>query len=107
MARPSRTKPTKLRASGGVGLEIATDLLSQARLIRVASRVYPFFDELEASRCYRAAIEALDLGGRDAPPCEILDGHGEPIGFVSYNGRVWAGRVDAPISAVRVFDPRS
>ena len=77
---------------------------SSAARISVAGRVYPFRGVSEASRCYREAIETLDLGASETPPCVIQDEHGEQVGYVSYNGRVWAYAGGFP-NDVLVLDP--
>jgi hypothetical protein len=77
---------------------------SSAAEISVAGRVYPFRGLSEASRCYREAIEILDLGYSCTPPCLILDAAGQQLGYVSYNGRVWACAGGFPAD-ILLFDP--
>lgn len=44
-----------------------------------------------ASRSYRQTIEKLGLGARDTPALTVYDSAGKQVGYLSYNGRVWAG----------------
>jgi len=58
---------------------------------RIGRKTWPVASIKEASEAYRAAIDALGIGGSQTPSCTILDGSGAPWGHVSYNGRVWLG----------------
>jgi hypothetical protein len=44
----------------------------------------------EASRMFSAARDKAGEGASRTPLPKIVDEHGEVIGHVSYNGRVWA-----------------
>lgn len=67
--------------------------------VRIGRRTFPFTSFEDVSQAYRSARDAggyvsgcgMDRNGPKAPPCEILDGFGECIAWVSYNGRVWRG----------------
>ena len=71
---------------------------------RIGRRTFPFTTAFEISAAYRATIERLNLGASRAPSCDLLDGSGKRIGYVSYNGKVWSGDWDAG-TAVCVFNP--
>lgn len=72
--------------------------------IRIGRRKFPFTTAEAASAAYRAIIDEQDLGASESPNCDLLDGSGTRIGYVSYNGRVWSGDWDAGTS-VCVFSP--
>jgi len=55
----------------------------------------------EYSGTVRDAFAAL---GHDAWSCDLLDGQGARIGYVSYNGKVWSGDWGAE-TAVCIFNP--
>ncbi len=40
---------------------------------------------------YEKARDASGLGASRVPPALIVRGNGDLFGYVSYNGRVWAG----------------
>lgn len=72
-------------------------------LVRIGSSTFPFTSYAEVSKAYRRARDASGAvsqnhfapkGAPIAPPCEILDGAGNCIAWVSYNGRVWAGALN-------------
>ena len=93
-----------IRAGINVSSNLPSRDFSGATRITVAGRVYPFRGVLEASLCYRQAIETLNLGASETPPCVIQDERGEQVGYVSYNGRVWACAGGFP-NDVLIFDP--
>lgn len=57
----------------------------------VGNRYHAVTSWRDVSVAYRRTIEALDLGSSRAPACDILDGTGQIVAHVSYNGRVWLG----------------
>jgi hypothetical protein len=59
----------------------------------IQGRAFPFTSAEEVSAAYRATIERLGIGGSQTPACIILDSAGNETGYVSYNGRVWRGRM--------------
>lgn len=71
--------------------------------VRVSGRLFPFTSYADVSRAYTAAVDASGaVAGTTAwawrlkdvpiaPDCEILDGRGDCIAWISYNGRVWCG----------------
>ena len=71
---------------------------------KIGRRKFPFTSAEDVSRAYRATIDCLNLGASRAPSCDLLDGNGRRIGYVSYNGKVWSGDWDAG-TAVCVFNP--
>lgn len=74
--------------------------------VRINRTRFPFTSYAEASAAYRKTIDTLGLGASEAPNCDILDTFGRPIGYVSYNGRVWIGNRKDWASSVCVYDPR-
>lgn len=71
---------------------------------RIGRRAFPFTTAAEVSSAYRDTIDRLGLGASRAPSCDLLDGEGRKVGYVSYNGKVWSGDWDAG-TAVCVFNP--
>ena len=65
----------------------------QPRWVRIGRGTYPFGSYAEVSAAYRAAIERLGLGVSETPACDVLDGTGNVVAQVAYNGRIFA--VDA------------
>lgn len=59
--------------------------------VGIGRRTFPFTTCEEVSAAYRDTIERLDLGASRTPQCSIFDASGNQVGYVSYNGRVWAG----------------
>lgn len=57
----------------------------------IGTKRFPFTTPEAASAAYRAYIEARNLGASRAPSCNIVDGDGKQVGYVSYNGKVWQG----------------
>jgi hypothetical protein len=76
-----------------------TTLALAPSTVRINGRLFPFTSYADVSKAFRKARDASGavsqngiLHGRPvAPPCEILDGSGECIAWVSYNGRIWRG----------------
>lgn len=69
---------------------------SNALFLQIAGTRLPFPGAPEASAIYRATIERYDRetgrgGASGVPACKIVTDAGEEVGYVSYNGRVWAG----------------
>lgn len=74
--------------------------------VTVGRRSFPFTSFAEVSAAYRATIESLDLGCSKTPLCSIFDSSGRQTGYVSYNGKVWAGRQrDWQPGAEPLFNP--
>lgn len=57
---------------------------------RIGDAVFPFTSCEEVSGAYRATIEHMGIGASETPPCRIMNERGREVGYVSYNGRVWA-----------------
>ena len=72
--------------------------------IKIGSRSWPFTEAADASAAYRATIDHLGLGASRTPACDLLDGEGRKVGYVSCNGKVWTGDWDSG-TAVCVFTP--
>lgn len=74
-------------------------IVSTPSSVRIGKRVFPFTSYADVSSAYRKARDAggyvsgcgMDRNGPKAPNCEILDGSGNCVAWVSYNGRVWRG----------------
>lgn len=85
---------------------MASELAKQL-FVRIGKSVMPMQSLEQASRAYVSTIEHLGLGGSQTPQARIYDDGGKVVGYISYNGRVWAGDpcdwkpTDAPL-----FDPR-
>lgn len=62
--------------------------------IQIGRRRYQVASFEQASQMYCAARDAHDRatgwGASKTPTASIVDEHGKPVAFVSYNGRVWA-----------------
>ena len=72
--------------------------------VRIGRSKFPFTTAEAASATYRAIIDEQDLGASESPNCDLLDGQGSRIGYVSYNGKVWSGDWVAG-TAVCIFNP--
>lgn len=59
--------------------------------VRVGKRQFPFTSYAHVSAAYRGTIDRLGIGGSETPPCLLIGANGSTVGYVSYNGRVWAG----------------
>lgn len=74
--------------------------LIPAASVRIGRRTFPFTSLEHVSAAYSATIDRVGSGSRATPACDILDGGGNRIAYVSYNGRVWAADKkagDAPL----------
>jgi hypothetical protein len=84
---PTLPTPSKLAA--------ARLHLSRAPVtVRIGARSFPFTSYADVSAAYckaRDAIGATASGatGPLAPKCDLLDGAGNVVGIVAYNGNVW------------------
>lgn len=84
----------------------ATPLFLQIAATRVA-----FPGAEQASRMYRETIERYDRltgrgGASTVPSCHIVTNDGTIVGYVSYNGKVWAGDPrNWQSGAAALFDP--
>lgn len=72
---------------------------TEPRWVRIGRGTYPFSSYAEVSAAYRSAIERLGLGVSQTPTCDVLDGTGNVVAQVAYNGRIFA--VDADGEADR------
>lgn len=68
--------------------------LTEAAYYKVGShqRKFPWTACADVSAKYRAMISILNLGASGAPELTAYSSAGEAVGWVSYNGRVWAGK---------------
>ncbi len=84
-------------------------LIDPARvaLIAIVGRSHhPVRSWPQVSEAYRRTIARLGLGASHAPRCEIIDGEGQVVAHVSYNGRVWPGDVRDWSPDIRpIYDP--
>jgi len=92
----------------GVGTAVAvrTETTPAAPLtLRVGSRTYPVESVEKASRIFVAARDKFGEGASNTPtPLLVRDG--KVIGYVSYNGRVWAGLpTDRNVDKAPIYDP--
>lgn len=73
--------------------------------ILIAGRVWPVLSLADASAIYRAARDAYGEGVSAMPRADVLR-FGIHHGYISYNGRIWAGRQEdwAPNDRP-VYDP--
>jgi hypothetical protein len=58
-------------------------------MLHIDGRLWPYTGAEAASTIYLASIAKADVGASETPLCEILDNNMNPVGRVSYNGRVW------------------
>ena len=73
-----------------------TTLPTAPLFLQIATSRFPYPGEEMASRIYREAIERYDRetgrgGASGVPQCQITTESGDVVGYVSYNGKVWAG----------------
>lgn len=66
------------------------------KTVRVGIRNFPFTTYSDASEAYRTAIEATGATGSGAtgpaaPPATIVDGSGNVVAYIAYNGNVFEG----------------
>ena len=69
--------------------------------IVVGGRRYPVASYAEASAMFETTRDAVEdlgpgAGGASRTPTPIIERDGQPIGYVSYNGRVWSGDPEGP-----------
>ena len=57
--------------------------------VMIGRKRYAFTSFEDASRAYRATIEAMNVGASQTPRCVILAGDDREIARVAYNGRVF------------------
>ena len=91
MHQTTFAKPDNATARGP--LPVPQHLDREPQWVRVGRGTYPFSTYADASAAYRAAIERLGLGVSETPACDVLDGTGNVVAQVAYNGRIFA--VDA------------
>jgi hypothetical protein len=65
----------------------------------------PIRDVNHASRILCAIRDRHNLGGSELPNLIIYGPHKRPIGYVSYNGRVWSGAPGDYPRTELVYDP--
>ena len=75
-------------------LPVPQHLDREPRWVRIGRGTYPFSSYAAVSAAYRAAIERLGLGVSETPTCDVLDGTGNVVAQVAYNGRVFAVGAD-------------
>lgn len=74
--------------------------------ITIGSKLIPFTSIEEASAAYVKFIDARGWGSSQAPMCRIWNAASEQVGYVSYNGKVWAGsQEDWHPDAAPIFNP--
>ena len=80
-----------------------TTLIATPKKVKINGATFPFTSYAEVSAAYlhardvSGAVSQHHIAHKDAPvvpSCEILDGAGNCIAWVSYNGRVWSGALN-------------
>lgn len=75
--------------------------------VRTGKRMFPVATLADASALFCATRDRHGEGSSRTPSCEVFDGDGNPIGHISYNGRVWAGfAADWSDKTALLFDNR-
>lgn len=85
---------------------MATTEISEPIFIQIGRKRYQVASYAEASRMFCKARDESGLGASQIATPHITDEHGNPIAYVAYNGRVFAGaaknwKAGTPI----LFDP--
>jgi hypothetical protein len=65
--------------------------ISQSYFLEIHGETYPVASLAEASRKHDALRDASGHGASRWPSAHILDWQGKHVGYISYNGRIWAG----------------
>lgn len=73
--------------------------------LEIGSKQFQISSLAEASRMFSAARDEFGEGASRTPSPLIVDEHGVVIGYISYNGRVWAGTSYVP-NAQLLYDNR-
>ena len=80
---------------------------TKTMFLQVGRKRYQVETFQQASEVFCAARDKSGNGASRTPSPLILDEHGGAIGYVSYNGRVWAGAPQAWLSGTQpLYDNR-
>ncbi len=79
---------------------------AKTMFLQVGGKRYQIASFEQASQMFCMARDASGEGASTIPSPKIVDERGEVIGFVSYNGRVWAGTSYVP-DAQPLYDNRT
>ena len=75
--------------------------------VRTGNRTFPVATLANASALFCATRDKRGHGSSGTPSCEVVDGDGNLIGHISYNGRIWAGSArDWSDKTALLFDNR-
>lgn len=81
--------------------------LTEPLFIQIGAKRYQIASLQQASQMFEQARDASGLGASGIPSPLIVRQDGSTFGFVSYNGRVWAGSPqDARHDATPLYDNR-
>lgn len=85
-----------------------TTQLTEPLFMQVGRRRYQIASLRQASQMFEKARDASGLGSSKIRPALIVREDGSPVGYVSYNGRVWSGTPQDPFNpdAVPLYDNR-
>lgn len=80
-----------------------TNSLAKTLFLEIGRKRFEVSNLEEASRMFCVARDRSGKGASQTPTPKIVDEHGAQIGYISYNGRVWAGTAYVP-DAVPLYD---
>ena len=73
------------------GTALTSESQQDGILVRLGRKTYRFDSLRQASEFFCAARDRSGLGGSKMPTPDLIDASGKPVGYVSYNGRIWPG----------------
>lgn len=65
--------------------------ITKTMFLQIGERRYQVYSFEQASQMFCKARDAFGEGASKTPSPLLVDQSGVPFGYVSYNGRVWAG----------------
>ena len=75
--------------------------------VRAGTRTFPVATLADASALFCATRDKRGHGAISTTSCDVVDGSGDLIGHISYNGRIWAGSArDWSDKTALLFDNR-
>jgi hypothetical protein len=75
--------------------------------VRTCGKTFPVATLADASALFCATRDRFGEGASRTPPADVVDGSGNLIGHISYNGRIWAGAArDWSATTALLFDNR-
>jgi hypothetical protein len=82
--------------------------LARGLLLEIEGRRFPVSSLADASAKVSAVIDRMGIGASQFRSPLLRDSAGEVVGYVSYNGRVFAGRPERWTGATAILhDPRA